>query len=299
MLFMLLLSVIVMVAHMLVILAINLLAFRRIRGEVIGPKEALKLALHFLPKVILQKFLLVLIILGLSLAFGLCVGIFTVIAALISPILTGILIVLLYIAFLCVIMKLMVSYSFTEQTILFEESTATESFAESASLVRGSWWRVFGISMLVSIVVSFAAQLVSTPIITVSLLPALNKIYEFMLSAQYGNADSAAAGNFLTQYLESIQRVMPVLFLGQAVSVLISMLFTPIFMLLFYMDLRARKEPWKIGTETPEGESGSEAGAVLDTSSSLGEGDTVTKAPGVDAQGNNAPDVDSGDTEKE
>ena len=301
MLFAILLSVILMVAHVLVILAINLLAFRRIRGEVIGPKEALKEALRFLPKVLLQKILLGLIILGLSLAFGLGVALFAFISALISPVLTGFLAVILYIAFICFITKLVVSYSFAEQTILFEESTATESFAESASLVRGSWWRVFGISMLVSIVVSFAAQLVSTPIITVSLLPALNKIYEFILSAQYGNADSAAAGAFLTQYMESIQRVMPVLFLGQAVSVLISMLFTPVFMLLFYMDLRARKEPWKINSDASAGELGSglETRTANAEAGSLGEGEPPTVTPETEAQGGKAPDMDTSNSQKE
>ncbi|MCS0637309.1 hypothetical protein NX801_16885 [Streptomyces sp. LP05-1] len=58
---------------------------------------------------------------------------------------------------------LWVKYSFAPAVAVFERSSALTAMSRSSRLVKGSWWRVFGISMLGYLAASVAAYLLQLP----------------------------------------------------------------------------------------------------------------------------------------
>jgi hypothetical protein len=58
---------------------------------------------------------------------------------------------------------LMVRFSLASPALMLEKQGIFKSIARSAKLVRGSWWRVFGIQALAAILVSIVAGIITLP----------------------------------------------------------------------------------------------------------------------------------------
>jgi hypothetical protein len=130
---------------------------------------------------------------------------------------------------------LSVSLSFARQAVVFEGEGVFGSLQASARLVRGSWWRLFGITLLVSIILSFAAGLLTLPVTGAALLPLMSKLIgraldnsfeaaglaEVFRSAGVGLAIGVGGGTFIQAAIEAF--------------------FLPVFFGLFYIDLKVRK----------------------------------------------------------
>ena len=120
--------------------------------------------------------------------------------------------------------------------VLFEETTGRNALRRSTELVKGSWWRVFGIMLVISLI-SFMIGFI------------LQESFEFILSL-LGVAAPEAPANFL----EQLQRLyMPISseigWFSYSVRRLVSlsiafitMPIAPIGSTLLYFDLRIRKE---------------------------------------------------------
>lgn len=103
-----------------------------------------------------------------------------------------------------------VLFAFFTQAIVLERADIFGSFGRSAELVRGSWWRVFGIILLVVIAVGIVQGIVA-----------------------------GVVGNFVSSAS----------FLGAIVSAIIGIFFKPIqlgALTLLYYDLRVRKENFTV-----------------------------------------------------
>ncbi|MFO7444941.1 MAG: hypothetical protein R6W90_01185 [Ignavibacteriaceae bacterium] len=119
---------------------------------------------------------------------------------------------------------------FSFVNIVAAEDGIVESLKKSSFLVKDYWWRTFGIIILISLIVSFASTLISTPF---SFLFMWGFISEYMNSLASGD-DPAA----------SIKMLKSVGFgygLTMGLSTLLQALILPVSYVVMYYDLKIRK----------------------------------------------------------
>ncbi|KUO18503.1 glycerophosphoryl diester phosphodiesterase membrane domain-containing protein [Streptomyces dysideae] len=58
---------------------------------------------------------------------------------------------------------LMIRFSLASPALMLEKQGITKSMSRSAKLVRGSWWRVFGIQLLATVIASIVAAIIVIP----------------------------------------------------------------------------------------------------------------------------------------
>jgi hypothetical protein len=136
---------------------------------------------------------------------------------------------------LAVAVWLSVLLYFAPQAVVFDGEGVFGSLQASSRLVRGSWWRLLGISLVVSIVLSFALGLVTLPFTGVALLPLVSRMVGLALENNFDLAELA----------EVFRRSIVGIGVGVAGSTFIQAalgaFFLPAFYGLFYVDLKVRK----------------------------------------------------------
>ncbi|MEW9870147.1 hypothetical protein [Arthrobacter sp. HS15c] len=110
--------------------------------------------------------------------------------------------------------------------VVIEELGAVDGLRRSWQLTRGNWWRILGITLVVSIMVAIIAQVVTIP---VSLLPAF---YTSVVSPHGGPDEAIAAGVAIALATAVISALVGAV--GYA--------FQTAVMALLYLDLRMRKD---------------------------------------------------------
>lgn len=107
------------------------------------------------------------------------------------------------------------------------------SFSESWNIVKGHWWRTFGIIIVISIVVNFALGLITTPI-SFGLMWGYFSQYFKMMAAGGNTNDPKAMFDLLNKFGTNIGIVL-------IISVLLHLMITPLFNVVMYFDLKVRK----------------------------------------------------------
>ena len=144
-------------------------------------------------------------------------------------------VLLLYPAILAVWLWLWVRFSFTLESVVIDGSRAGQSFGLSGSLVRRSWWRVFGYRLLFALMLGFAASLVATPIVFFATIRAYARYLSEMVQ---GTADSGS----LLDMFRAMGSGLPVrLAVFQYLQRLRNAFFAPVFMTLLYFEMKRRK----------------------------------------------------------
>jgi hypothetical protein len=141
----------------------------------------------------------------------------------------GLIVLLAVAAFLAAIgatLWLGISLQFSTQAVVFGECKTISGLKASMRIVSGGWWRVFGITLVLHIMISSIGGLLVAPVMLVtgiSVLPGL-------LAAAQPSPELIARMVFLPMWLLSmLQQLAMVLLL-------------PTFFGLFYVDLAARQE---------------------------------------------------------
>jgi hypothetical protein len=130
---------------------------------------------------------------------------------------------------------LWIRFSLTLESVVIDGARAGQSFGLSASLVRGSWWRVFGYRLLFALMLGFAASLVATPIVFFATIRAYGRYLAEMVR---GTAD---AGSF-ADMLRAMGSGLPVrLAVYLYLQSLLNACFAPVFMTLLYFEMKRRK----------------------------------------------------------
>jgi hypothetical protein len=124
---------------------------------------------------------------------------------------------------------------FAPQAVVFDGEPVFGSLQHSARLVRGSWWRLLGVSMAVGIMFSFAVGLISLPITGVVLLPVLSRLVSALLS---GSLESFQARGLLGG---SAVWVAVAVAAGTFIRATLEAFFMPAFFGQFYVDLKVRR----------------------------------------------------------
>ena len=141
---------------------------------------------------------------------------------------------LLIFAALLVAVYLGISFAFTVPAISWEDADVIESFRRSWSLVRGNWWRTFGILLLMGIMVSFAASIMMTPLYLIFLWDFFKAYFEAFSALADGENDPT----ILITMIKSLGFGVGIL---SAISSIIQLIITPLYVVIMYFDLRARK----------------------------------------------------------
>ena len=144
----------------------------------------------------------------------------------VGPSLTDKLSVIAFATMLAVLaLALAIYWSMAVQAVIVEGYKAVGALKRSFTLIRGSWWRIFGITVVLSLVALGLGILVSVP---------------FALALEVSGAESGSAlGSLLLFLADVIVRVtvLPVLFISGT---------------LLYYDLRVRNEQYDFATLSSE-----------------------------------------------
>ncbi len=129
---------------------------------------------------------------------------------------------------------LVVGIAFSVPAIAWEETAIIEGFRRSWALVRGNWWRTLGILIVMSLVVSFAISIIMTPLYIVALWGFFQSYFEMLGSLGNGEPDPAIARDMLASFGFAFGVV-------NAVSSIAQVMVAPLYMVVMYFDLRARR----------------------------------------------------------
>ncbi|WP_329624135.1 oxidoreductase [Streptomyces sp. NBC_01255] len=142
----------------------------------------------------------------------------------------------LLIPFLAVLLALLVTplatwiwvkFSLAPAVAVMEGQGPIASMRRSSTLIRGSWWRSFGILLLVALVTAFVSWLIQQVLSLVAAAP--------LAAVDFSGDDPSAV-------IAAFAVVIALLLVGQLVSQLIVSVFPPLATALLYVDLRIRKE---------------------------------------------------------
>jgi hypothetical protein len=144
---------------------------------------------------------------------------------------------------------------FAPQAVVFDGETVFGSLQHSARLVRGNWWRLFGISILVSIIFSFAVGLISLPFTGAALLPLLSRLIGSILG---GSSEPFQLAGLLSGTAAWIAVGVAG---GTFIQSALQAFFLPAFFGQFYIDLKVRQVELAVpqrraGRGAPEGRRG-------------------------------------------
>ncbi|MFB7585520.1 oxidoreductase [Streptomyces sp. NPDC056169] len=120
-----------------------------------------------------------------------------------------------------------VKFSLAPAAAVMEGQGAIASMRRSSALVRGTWWRAFGILLLVAVATSFVGWIIQQILSLVASAP--------MAAIDFSGDDPSAM-------IAASAVVIAFLLAGQIVSQLVVSVFPPMVTALLYVDLRIRKE---------------------------------------------------------
>jgi hypothetical protein len=122
---------------------------------------------------------------------------------------------------------------FSSQAVVFQKAGVIGGLRDSMRLVRGSWWRVFGIYVLLQIIYSFAVGIISTPFVGVSAIPAVGEIIRMSTTEAVSDAE-------VMETLASFRSLGVSVAVSAFLQQLLGLIVLPVFYALFYVDLKIR-----------------------------------------------------------
>ncbi|MEV7445740.1 glycerophosphoryl diester phosphodiesterase membrane domain-containing protein [Streptomyces sp. NPDC091204] len=135
------------------------------------------------------------------------------------------LIVLGFVVWLPLLLWLGIKFSLASPALMLEKSTVLKAFARSSKLVKGAWWRVFGITLLTGFIAGLLAAMIVLPFQWAGLL------------AFGGGMDALADGSAQTAWGTLILSAI-----GLIIAQTIVMPFQSGVTVLLYVDQRIRRE---------------------------------------------------------
>jgi hypothetical protein len=143
------------------------------------------------------------------------------------------LIAILMVAIIPVLLFVIIKWYFSLTAVAVEDLGPVDSLRQSWFLVEGNWWRTFGILFLLSILTQFVVYIVSIPF-TFGSMWSFYKVIFTAVGQTSGQPDPQAMQ-------QAMKTLGPSVGIGVGVSSLLSLLITPVFTVVMYFDLRARK----------------------------------------------------------
>ncbi len=213
-------------------------AFRCASGETPSWKELMGEVFNGkFGKLVVFLLLESLIITGAIVVFTLLITLGIVLASLGKLVALMVFIVIIaYIGLIFTAIAAQMIFQFGPAIIANEDVSGGAAIGKCFRLVKGQFWRVVGIGLLFSMALSFALSMVTMPLQFASIAPIYVKIIESAMSG--AQADSTELLLEMSEAFKSMGFLMGLLF---AVQYLVTNIIQPIFITLFYVDLRVRK----------------------------------------------------------
>ncbi len=150
-----------------------------------------------------------------------------------SKLVLALLILLVIVVGMPFVLFIVYKWYFSLTAVAVEDLGPIDSLRQSWFLVEGYWWRTFGILLLLSILTQFVIYIVSLPF-TFGSMWGFYKVIFTAIGQTGGQPDPQAMH-------EAMKSVGPSVGIGIGISSLFSLLITPVFTVVMYFDLRARK----------------------------------------------------------
>ncbi|QWQ44298.1 hypothetical protein KME66_27430 [Streptomyces sp. YPW6] len=125
---------------------------------------------------------------------------------------------------------LWVRFSLAPTVVVFEHQRPVAALRRSAQLVRGTWWRVFGVALLAYALASMIGYMVQMPFQMIGLLPGMFQPDEVGADPSGGELIALFGGLIVLS------------FVSQLIAQLFTAVFPPLVTGLLYVDLRMRTE---------------------------------------------------------
>ncbi len=178
-----------------------------------------------------QGLLKFLAIIGGSVVIGIFIAVVS--AAVDSAAITGLLIGLCVIVGLPLVVLVYMRWYFSLTAVAIEELTPMDSLRQSWFLVKGLWWRTFGILILLSILSQFVISIVSLPLQFGSMWSFYRDLF---------TAIGKTGGDLTPEMLRTTMKGMgPGIGIGTGITSILSLMIAPVYTVVMYFDLRARK----------------------------------------------------------
>lgn len=166
---------------------------------------------------------------------GVVIGIFVAVVAAIvdSGAVVGMLVGLCVIVGLPLVFLVYIRWYFSLTAVAVEELTPVDSLRQSWFLVQGYWWRTFGILILLSFLSQFVISIISLPLQFGSMWSFYRDLF---------TAIGKTGGDLTPEMLRSTMSGMgPGVAIGTGITSILSLLVVPVFTVVMYFDLKARK----------------------------------------------------------
>ena len=180
---------------------------------------------------------------GIFVVGAIVVGIILAVLAAVSKVLMGFVLVLLLIGIVPVASYVVLKWYFSLTAVAVDDMTVIESLKGSWELVTGYWWRTFGILMLFTLITQLVIMIVSLPITFGSMWDVYKESFT-MLGKTGGNIDPVAIKNMESSFGPGIS-------IGTGINYLLTLLITPVYTVVMYVDLRARSNAMKQPSPEP------------------------------------------------
>ena len=146
---------------------------------------------------------------------------------------TAIAIFLFVVVLVVVVVFFTIRWYFSLAAVSIEGIGPVESLRKSWNLVEGHWWRTLGILILLGIASQFVISMVTMPVMFGSMWNFYKELFSMM---------GRTGGDLDPRLLSELQRSLgPTIALSSGLTNLLSLLITPVFVVIMYFDLRARK----------------------------------------------------------
>lgn len=207
-----------------------------VRAAVFGgresPRESLSLALRYSLAPVIGQSLLKVLIIGVmaavpSIFLGFAVGLEG------GSSIFGVLAGITYVAGLVAGIWIWISLLFSPQTVVYDKAGVFGGLRNSMRLVRGSWWRVFGFTILMQIILSFAVGIITTPLVGAAIIPAVTDMIRESTAGTLTDPE-------VVEVLTSFGNLGVAAAIGMFVQQVLTLLIIPVFYALFFVDLKVR-----------------------------------------------------------
>lgn len=150
-----------------------------------------------------------------------------------SGVVLGLLIAIVVLVMVPTALFVVYRWYFSLTAVAVEDLGPIDSLRQSWFLVQGYWWRTFGILLLLSMLTQFVVYIVSIPFTFGSMWGFYKAIF---------TAIGQTGGQTDPQVMhDAMKSLGPSVGFGVGVSSLLTLLITPVFTVVMYFDLRARK----------------------------------------------------------
>jgi len=151
-----------------------------------------------------------------------------------------------FLLFACILIVIFffIRWAFAVPAIAWEDHRVVGGLRRSWALVKDNWWRVFGILVLMGIMLSFAVSLIMTPVYVIAMWKFIAAYFETISSAGSHELDP-------TTLLEGFRSFGFGFGIVSGLGSVLQMLIAPLYVVILYFDLRARKGEFSQGS-SPE-----------------------------------------------